>query len=158
MKKRCFPRFDAQIDARYCPDDAPGDWRCCLISKISRKGIGVVFPADKAPLTGSMLTFSLPIARESEAIILRGELKWTRQLGGSTAGGVELNAIVGEAEWLQLIYFIRRPSDEKPFVSLKSMPDHLALKKNLHPAPAKVEVPVLTAMDHIRNILNYKIL
>jgi hypothetical protein len=157
MKKRCFTRYDAHIDARYCADDTQRDWRSCLITKISRKGLGVMFPADK-PLPGLMLTFSLPTAQESEAVLLQGVLKWTRQVGGSAAGGIELNAIVGEAQWLQLIYFIRRPGDQNQFVSPNSVPDHRVINKNLHPAPAKVVVSTTTAFDHIRNILNYKIL
>jgi hypothetical protein len=157
MKKRCFPRYDAHINARYCADDTHREWRSCLITKISRKGLGVIFPAEK-PLPGSMLTFSLPTAQESEAVLLQGVMKWTQQVGGSTAGGVELNAIVGEAQWLQLIYFIRRPGDQDQFVSLNIVPDHHVIKKNRHPAPAKVVVSTTTAFDHIRNILNYKIL
>ncbi len=158
MKKRCFPRYDVDIDARCRVDDAPGHWQSCRITKISRKGIGVIFPAATPPPPNALLTFSLPNDQESEAILLRGALKWTREFGGSTAGGVELNAIVGETQWLQLIYFIRRPCDEKQVGGLKCMPDQAAVKKNLHPAPAKVVMPGFSAMDHIRNILNYKIL
>jgi hypothetical protein len=156
MRKRCFPRYDTHIDARYCADDANREWRSCRIIKISRKGIGVVFPENGVPhLPGAQLTFTFPAAQDAESVGVQGVVKWLNRIDGRLAGGIELNTIIDEAHWLQLIYFIRQPAAQKQFINLKTMPEQ-ALKKSLHPAPAKVVVP--TAMDHIKNILNYKIL
>jgi hypothetical protein len=158
MKKRCFPRFDAQIDARYCPDDAPGDWRSCRITKISRKGIGVVFAAAAPPAPGSLLQFKLKLSTAGEAgyANLQGVLKWIKRMNNCCDGGIELNEIVDETLWLQMIYFIREPHAEKKIVDLKTMPAQITVKKAVHPPPAKVIIS--TKLDYLKSILNYKIL
>ena len=156
MKKRCFPRYDAHIDARYCADDAARNWRSCLITKISRKGIGVVFPAGTPPAPGAALHFELSTAQESGYVNLQGVLKWIKRITNGYAGGIELDEIVDEAAWLQMIYFIREASAGKQVVDLKSMIGGTMVTKTLHPPPAKVIIP--TKLDYIKNILNYKIL
>jgi hypothetical protein len=158
MKKRCFPRYDTRIDARYCTDDATRDWRACLITKISRKGLGVVFPETVPPLPNAILTLSLPIARDAEALILQGTIKWVKPIDGRHAGGVELNTLVDEARWLQLIYHIRQPAAEKQLFNLPTMPPQGTANQHVHPAPAKVVLPTTGVMTHLKNILNYKII
>ena len=156
MQKRSFTRYDAHIDGRYCAEDGSREWKPCLITKISRKGIGVLFSVGAPPSVGSSLQFILSTMKESEGMSLRGVVRWVKIAGNRHAGGIELNAIVEDSQWLQLIYFISQPAAEKQVIDLKTMPEHRALKKTVHPPPAKVIVP--TALDHIKNILNYKIL
>ena len=156
MKKRCFTRYDAHIDAHYCSEETNQEWKACLINKISRKGIGVVFPAGDQPLVGSFLQFKLSTAQEPGCVCLQGVLKWIKRVNNSHAGGIELNEIVDEALWLQMIYFISEPSAVKKTVDLKSMPEQTIVKNTVHPPPAKVIIP--TKLDYIKNILNYKIL
>ena len=156
MQKRSFTRYDAHIDGRYCEEDGSRVWKPCLITKISRKGIGVVFPDNKIPATGSLLVFSISPSQGSEAISLRGALKWLKTIDGRQSGGIELNRIVDELQWLQLIYFIRQPEAEKQVVNLRTMPEHRTLKKTVHPPPAKVIMS--TRLEYIKTILNYKIL
>lgn len=156
MQKRSFTRYDVHIEGRYCAEDGNREWKPCLITKISRKGIGVVFPANGLPVPGSLLVFSISPSQGSEAIHLRGALKWLQTIDGRQSGGIELNRIVDELQWLQLIYFIRQPEAEKRVIDLRTMPEHRAFKTTVHPPPAKVIMP--TRLDYIKNILNYKIL
>jgi hypothetical protein len=156
MKKRCFPRYDVQIDARFCADGAPEEWIACRVTKISRKGIGVVFAPAAPPAPGSLLQFKLSTAGEAEYVNLQGVLKWTKRMNNGCAGGIELNEIVDETLWLQLIYFIREPHAENKIVDLKTMPAQINLKQAAHPPPPKVIIS--TKLDYLKSILNYKIL
>jgi len=157
MQKRSFTRYDAHIDGRYCAEDGSREWKPCLITKISRKGIGVVFSAGAPPYIGSSLQFILSTMKESECLSLRGVVRWINSAGNRHAGGIELNTIVEDSQWLQLIYFIRQPEAEQQVVNLRTMTNHAVLNKNVHPPPAKVIIPT-TKLDYIKSILNYKIL
>ncbi len=137
MQKRSFTRYDVHIEGRYCAEDGNREWKPCLITKISRKGIGVVFPANGLPVPGSLLVFSISPSQGSEAIHLRGALKWLQTIDGRQSGGIELNRIVDELQWLQLIYFIRQPEAEKRVIDLRTMPEHRALKNNRAPSPGE---------------------
>ena len=83
-------------------------------------------------------------------------MRWVKSAGNCHAGGIELNRIVEESQWLQLIYFIRQPADEKQVINLKTMPSQAVLNKTVHLPPAKVIIPT-TKLDYIKSILNYKI-
>jgi hypothetical protein len=157
MQKRSFTRYDAHIDGRYCAADGSREWKPCLITKISRKGIGVVFSAGAPPYVGSSLQFTLSAIKESECMSLRGVLRWVKSAGNCHAGGIELNAIVEDSQWLQLIYFIRQPAAEKQVIDLKTMTNQAVLNRNVHPPPAKLIIQT-TKLDYIKSILNYKIL
>lgn len=155
MKKRSFTRYDTNIAAQYCSEGISG-WKTCTVNKLSRKGIGVHFPAKEAPCLGSLLKFRLSIGKDSESLNLRGTVKWIESVDNGYIGGIELCELVEELHWLQLIYVIRQPSDKKRVVDIKTMPQQMLLKKDLPPPPPRVIVP--STMEHIKNILNYKII
>jgi len=157
MKKRSFTRYDTNIGAQYC-SESTGGWKPCTVTKLSRKGMGVNFLANEAPSLGSLLQFKLSTAKESEYLNLRGAVKWIESVDNGYIGGIELCEVVDELQWLQLIYFIRNPLEKKRVIDIKTMPEQIALRSRtpLAPPPPKVIVP--STLEHIKNILNYKIL
>lgn len=157
MKKRCFTRYDTNISAQYCPD-GNGKWQPCTVIKLSRKGIGLSIPTKEAPALGALLNFKLATAKTSECVNLRGTVKWIESADNGYTGGIELCEIVDELLWLQLIYFIRHPLEKKSVIDIKTMHEQIALRNRapLPTPPPKVVVP--TTLEHIKSILNYKIL
>jgi hypothetical protein len=116
----------------------------------------VVFPTGTPPVPGAVLKFELSTARESGYVNLQGVLKWLNRATNCYAGGIELNEIVNEAVWLQMIYYIREPAAGKQVVDLKSMSEGEIITKALHPPPAKVIIT--SRLDYLKSILTYKIL
>jgi len=157
MKKRSFTRYDTNIGAQYC-SESTGGWKPCSVTKLSRKGMGVNFLANEAPCLGSLLQFKLSTAKESEYLNLRGAVKWIENFDNSYIGGIELCEVVDESQWLQLIYCIRNPLEKKRVIDIKTMPEQIGLRNRtpLPTPPPKVIVP--TTLEHIKHILNYKIL
>ena len=131
---RCFTRFDTtNLKAKYFVKEGEISWKECTINKVSRKGLGITFHADEKITIGSTLHLNIFISKESACFTVKGILKWLTQRENNLVGGIELTKVLSETEWIQLIFFIATPSENRMentgFAPLR------ATRKKRHPSP-----------------------
>jgi hypothetical protein len=156
MKKRSFSRFDTSLKACFFIKERDRGWEDCQITKISRKGMGVTFCTEEKITPGSALNLKVYTSQDSDYFTVTGTVKWIEHYKNIFLGGIELNEILDEPKWLQLIYFIKNPRANH--TTIKSLEPH-EIKGNFHaaPPPEKVILPT-TKLEQIKAILNYKIM
>ena len=131
---RCFTRFDTtNLKAKYFVKKGKISWKECTINKVSRKGIGTTFHADEKITIGSTLHLKIFISKESEYFTVKGILKWLIQRENNLFGGIELTEVLSETEWIQLIFFIATPSENRMENTGFATPQ--ATRKKRHPSP-----------------------
>jgi hypothetical protein len=154
MKKRSFSRFDTSLKASFFIKEREQGWEECHISKISRKGMGVTFCTEEKITPDSVMNIKVFTSQESDYFTVTGRLKWVEKYKNTFVGGIELTEILDEPKWLQLIYFIKNPTETR---NIKSIEPHEIKGKFHAPPPQKVILPT-TKLEQIKSILKYKII
>jgi hypothetical protein len=77
--RRRFERFDTQRKARYFLKEGSRRWKECTIINISRKGVGILFPAHEKITMGSTILLKMFYSAETESTSVIGMLRWMRK-------------------------------------------------------------------------------
>ncbi|MBW1839284.1 MAG: hypothetical protein JRI49_05050 [Deltaproteobacteria bacterium] len=80
------------------------------------------------------------ISKESEYFTVKGILKWLIQRENNLVGGIELTEVLSETEWIQLIFFIATPSENRMENTGFVTPQATRKKRHLSPPPKVVSL------------------
>ena len=117
--------------------------------------MGVTFCTEEKITPDSALNLKVYTSQESDYFTVTGTVKWIQSYKNTFLGGIELTEILDEPKWLQLIYFIKNPTEKN--TTIKSIEPHEIKGKFHAPPPQKVMLPT-TKLEQIKAILNYKII
>ena len=101
--KRKFSRCLTQLDAQYFSEERRGNWETCTVINISRKGMGIKLHASEQMDIGSILHLAILVPKESDPIMVKGELRWVKQKGDRFIGGIELAEALDDVTWARLV-------------------------------------------------------
>ena len=87
--RRRFKRFDTQRKARYFLKAGSRCCKECTITNISRKGVGILFPAHEKITMGSTILLKIFYFAEAEPTSVIGMLRWMRKRKNDCIGGIE---------------------------------------------------------------------
>ena len=99
MEKRSIPRF---LNKREGMAYSVEGWRGCTTVDVSRKGLCLRFyAATRIPL-GEKIHLEILAFKDLKPICINGILKWIKKEDSHFVGGVELNELLFEYEWIKL--------------------------------------------------------
>ena len=64
-------------------------WEDCLITEVSRKGMGVTFYTSERIIPGSIIHLKVRVPRESSTVMVKGVLRWIEHAAEHFVGGIE---------------------------------------------------------------------
>jgi hypothetical protein len=64
-------------------------WEDCLITEVSRKGMGVTFYTSETIIPGSIIHVKVRVPQESNPVKVKGVLRWLEHTGAHFVGGIE---------------------------------------------------------------------
>ena len=64
-------------------------WEDCLITEVSRKGMGVKFYTSEKITAGSIIHLKVRVPQESNPVMVKGVLRWIEQSAEHFVGGIE---------------------------------------------------------------------
>lgn len=131
---RSFVRFDTHIKAQYLLQEKNRSWEECTVFKISRKGMGLKFHTGEKIKVGSSMQLKIFASSESDTMMVKGVLKWIEKEGTDFVGGIELNEILDESQWIRFIHFIDKPAD-KPASKMGGVSPTNKVWKSARPSP-----------------------
>ena len=100
--KRRFERFPTQREAQIFLREGKEWGQECTIINVSRKGVGILFRTSEKIDVGAHIRLEVPDPLTTDIIGLRGQLKWSREIGDRFVGGVELHRILGDVKFSKL--------------------------------------------------------
>ena len=99
MEKRSLPRF---LNKREGMAHSVEGWRGCTTVDVSRRGLALRFyAATRIPL-GEKIHLEILAFKGLKPICISGILKWIKKVDSHFVGGVELNELLSEHEWIKL--------------------------------------------------------
>jgi hypothetical protein len=85
-EKRRFPRTSLPQKAQFFGKNG---WEDCLITEVSRKGIGVKFYTREKIVTGSIMHLKVKVPHEPNPVMVKGVLRWLEEEEDHFVGGIE---------------------------------------------------------------------
>jgi hypothetical protein len=64
-------------------------WEDCLITEVSRKGMGVTFYTSEKIIAGSIIHLKVRVPQESTPVMVKGVLRWIEHSAEHFVGGIE---------------------------------------------------------------------
>ena len=64
-------------------------WEDCLITEVSRKGMGVTFYTSAQIIAGSIIHLKVRVPQESNPVMVKGVLRWIEPAAEHFVGGIE---------------------------------------------------------------------
>ncbi len=64
-------------------------WEDCLITEVSRKGIGVTLYTSERIQEGSIMHLKVTVPREKNPVMVKGILRWIKKREDHFVGGIE---------------------------------------------------------------------
>ena len=64
-------------------------WEDCIITEVSRKGLGVKFYTSEKINEGSIIHLKVLVPTESKPVMVKGLLRWIKKMEGYFVGGIE---------------------------------------------------------------------
>ena len=64
-------------------------WEDCLITEVSRKGMGVTFYTSEKIIAGSIIHLKVRVPQESNPVMVKGVLRWIEHAAEHFVGGIE---------------------------------------------------------------------
>ena len=64
-------------------------WEDCLITDVSRKGMGVRFYTSEKIIAGSIMHLKVRVPQETAPVMVKGVLRWIEHSGKQFVGGIE---------------------------------------------------------------------
>jgi hypothetical protein len=99
MEKRSLPRF---LNKREGMAHSVEGWRGCTTVDVSRRGLCLRFyAASRIPLD-EKIHLEILAFKDLKPICISGILKWIKKVDSHFVGGVELNELLSEHEWIKL--------------------------------------------------------
>jgi hypothetical protein len=99
---RRFERFPTQRGGQYFLVKGKGKGQECTIIDVSRKGLGIIFHSNEEISVGTNIRLEIPDPTTINTIDVRGELKWSKNIGGKFIGGIELGSILSDVKFSKL--------------------------------------------------------
>lgn len=90
------------MKAQYFLREGKGPRERCVISNISRKGVGLKFHTREKINIGSTIHLEMYVSRKSGPISVKGILKWIEKEENDFIGGIELTEALDDATWATL--------------------------------------------------------
>lgn len=86
QERRRFPRSTLPQRAQFF---GTRGWEDCLITEVSRRGLGVKFYTGEKIIVGSIIQLKVAVPRESKSVMVKGVLRWIEDCGEYCVGGME---------------------------------------------------------------------
>ena len=99
---RRFERFPTQREGQYFLVKGKGNGQECTIIDVSRKGLGMIFHSNEEISVGTNIRLEIPDPITLDTIDIRGELRWSKKIGGEFIGGIELAMILSDVKYSKL--------------------------------------------------------
>lgn len=64
-------------------------WEDCLITEVSRRGLGVKFYTRYKIVPGSIIQLKVAVPRASKPVMVKGVVRWIEGCGEHCVGGIE---------------------------------------------------------------------
>ena len=85
-ERRRFTRSKLPQRAQYF---GPRGWEDCLITEVSRRGLGVKFYTRHKIAPGSIIQLKVAVLRATKPIMVKGVVRWIEGCGEHCVGGIE---------------------------------------------------------------------
>jgi len=99
---RRFERFPTQREGQYFLVKEKRRGQECTIIDVSLKGLGIIFHSNEEINVGTNLRLEVPDPITIDTIDVRGELRWSQEIGGEFIGGIELSRILSDVKFSKL--------------------------------------------------------
>ena len=99
---RRFERFPTQRGGQYFLIKGKGKGQECTIIDVSRKGLGMIFHSNEEISVGTNIRLEIPDPLTLNTIDVRGELRWSKNIGGEFIGGIELSRVLSDVKFSKL--------------------------------------------------------
>jgi len=99
---RRFERFPTQREGQYFLVKEKEKGKNCTIIDVSRKGLGMIFHSNEEISVGTNIRLEIPDPITLDTIDVRGELRWSKEIGGEFIGGIELSRILSDVKFSKL--------------------------------------------------------
>ena len=99
---RRFERFPTQREGQYFLVKEKEKGQNCTIIDVSRKGLGMIFHSNEEISVGTNIRLEIPDPITLDTIDVRGELRWSKEIGGEFIGGIELSRILSDLKFSKL--------------------------------------------------------
>lgn len=103
-EKRKFKRFPIELNARYLLGENHKKWKSCMVTDISREGVGMeVYLQERIPID-SILQIEIIVPEKEKPVMVMGILRWIKELEKEMnfLGGVDLTKIDSRDKWMLL--------------------------------------------------------
>ena len=99
---RRFERFPTQREGQYFLVKGKGKGQECTIIDVSREGLGMIFHSNEEISVGTNIRLEIPDPITIDTINVRGELRWSKEIGGEFIGGIGLARILSDVKFSKL--------------------------------------------------------
>ena len=99
---RRFERFSTQRGGQYFLVKGKGRGQECTIIDVSHKGLGIIFHSNEEISVGTNIRLEIPDPTTIDTIDVRGELRWSKEIGGESIGGIELSRILSDVQFSKI--------------------------------------------------------
>jgi len=88
--RRKFPRFDTELKAQFVSKESHRGGEECTVIDFSRKGMRAKICTTEEINTGSNILLEVFIPGELEPILVKGKIRWVKQIENGYFSGIEL--------------------------------------------------------------------
>ena len=100
--RRKFPRFGTELKAQFVSRESHRGGEECTIVDFSRKGMGAKIYTTQEIHAGSDIVLEVFIPGELDPILVKGTIKWIKQMEGGYFSGIELSRSLDEIKLSKL--------------------------------------------------------
>lgn len=100
--RRKFPRFGTELKARFVSKESHRGGEECTIIDFSSRGMGAKIHTTQEIHADSDIVLEVFIPRELEPILVKGTIKWVKQMEGGYFSGIELSRELDELKLSKL--------------------------------------------------------
>jgi len=111
--RRRFPRFDTELKAQFVSKESHRGGEECTVIDFSRKGMKAKIYTTEEINTGSNILLEVFIPGELEPILVKGTIKWVKQIENGYISGIELSKGLDEMKLSKLQLCAIRNETEK---------------------------------------------
>jgi hypothetical protein len=111
--RRKYPRFETQLKAQFVSAESQRGGEECTVIDFSRKGMRAKIYTTREINTGSNILLEVFIPGELEPILVKGTIKWVKQIENGYFSGIELSKGLEEIKLSKLQLCTTRNETEK---------------------------------------------
>jgi hypothetical protein len=101
-RERRFIRYSTRLKAQYSLKEKEIDCKECTVVAIARKGMGIELHSQDKLDVGSTIYFKILVPQESEAVMVKGEIKWIKQRKNDSTCGIEFTEVLDKVTFNKL--------------------------------------------------------